>query len=313
MRQRCLFGLALSLAATLAFGLISAISKMPARAAESKAEEKVQLGKGKRAKEFIAAYNRGDARALAAFWTEDADYVDETGQKFRGRAAIQKMYDNFFDQNKGMKLNIIITSSRMLGPDVALEDGITEVTPAGSRLPSDSRFSAVLVRRYGEWFLASVRDSIAQPPSNADHFEDLEWLLGEWTSDGEKGEGSKASYDWAENRNFIVSNFATTLDGVPVIGGTQWIAWDAVDKKIRSISFYSGGGIGQAVWTKNGDTWAARVNAKTAAGKKVSATNLLTKVDADHATWQITKLTVDGQLVPDPKPVKMKRVKAETP
>jgi hypothetical protein len=219
------------------------------------------------------------------------------------------MYENFFDRNKGMKLNIIITSTRMVGNDVAIEDGITEVTPPGTRLPSDSRFSAVLVKRYGEWFLASVRDSIAQPPSNAEHFRDLEWLLGEWTGEEGKGEGSKASYDWAENRNFIVSHFATTLDGVPVIGGTQWIAWDAIDKQIRSYSFYSGGGIGEAVWTKNGDTWAIRVNAKTAAGKKVSATDLLTKVDDDHATWQMTKLTVDGQPMPDRKPVKMQRVK----
>jgi uncharacterized protein (TIGR02246 family) len=309
MRKRSVFGLAFSLAVCqfLAGGM------MPARAAEPKAEEKAQLGKGKRAQEFIAAYNRGDAKALAAFWTEDADYIDETGREFKGRAAIQKMYENFFDHNKGMRLNIIITSTKMVGNDVAIEDGITEVTPAGGSLPSAARFSAVLVKRYGEWFLQSVRDSIPHPPSNAEHFEDLDWLLGEWTSEAEKGEGSKASYDWAENRNFIVSHFATTLDGVPVIGGTQWISWDAVDKRIRSYSFYSGGGVGEAVWTKNGDTWAVKVTAKTAAGKRVSATNVLTKVDPDHATWQMTRLTVDGQPMPDPKPVKLQRVKPLQP
>lgn len=32
--------------------------------------------KGKRAQEFIAAFEKGDAKAVAAFWTEDADYVD---------------------------------------------------------------------------------------------------------------------------------------------------------------------------------------------------------------------------------------------
>jgi hypothetical protein len=221
------------------------------------------------------------------------------------------MYENFFARNKGAKLNIIVLSNRMVGNDVAIEDGITEVIPAGGGLPSSARFSAVLVKRYGEWFLGSVRDSIPHPPSNAEHFEDLEWLLGEWAGEEEKGESSRASYRWAENRNFIVSNFATTLDGVPVVGGTQWIAWDAVDKRIRSFSFYSGGGIGEAVWTKNGDTWAIQVNAKTAAGKRVSATNVVNKVDADHATWRMTKLTVDGQPMPDPKPVKLKRVQPD--
>jgi hypothetical protein len=32
-------------------------------------------------------------------------------------------------------------------------------------------------------------------------------------------------------------------------------------------------------------------------------------VDMDHATWQLTKLTVDGEPKPDPQPLKLKRVK----
>jgi uncharacterized protein (TIGR02246 family) len=312
MSTRRLWGLALGLAAALAVGPFVAAGKVPGRADE-KAKNDAAPGKGKRAQEFIAAFEKGDAKAVAAFWTENADYTDQTGREFKGRAAIEKMYEKFFAGKKGMKLNIIVISARMVGTDVALEDGITEVTPAEGGLPSAARFSAVLVKKDGEWYLESVRDSIPHPPSNAEHFEDLEWLLGDWTGEDEKGESMKASYAWAENRNFIVSPFATTLHGVPVAGGTQWIAWDAVDKQIRSYSFYSGGGIGEAVWTKDGDSWAIKVNAKTAAGKKVSATNILTRVDADHATWQMTKLTVDGQAMPDAKPVKMKRVKPPQP
>jgi uncharacterized protein (TIGR02246 family) len=269
--------------------------------------------KGKRAQEFIAAFHKGDPKAVAAFWTETAEYVDENGRKFKGRPAIEKMYEKFFANNKGMKLNIIVTSARMVGTDVALEEGITEVTPAAGGLPSSAHFSAVLVKRDGEWYFESVRDSLPHPPSNAEHFEDLDWLLGEWTGESEKGESAKASYAWAENRNFIVSTFATTLDGVPVVGGTQWIAWDAVDKQIRSYSFYSGGGIGEAVWTRDGDTWTSTVTAKASAGKKISGVNVLTRVDADHMTWHLTKLIVDGQAMPEGKPVKLKRVKPAQP
>ena len=313
MSTRKFWGLVLCLAVVLLFGQIVAAGKTPAVRDEPKAEGKAELGKGKRAKEFIAAFERGDAKAVAAFWTETADYVDETGREYKGRPAIEKMYEKFFAGKKGLKLNIIVTGARMVGSDTALEDGITEVTSAESALPSSARFSAVLVRKDGEWYFESVRDSVPHPPSNAEHFEDLEWLLGEWTGEAEKGESAKASYAWAENRNFIVSSFATTLDGVPVVGGTQWIAWDAVDKQVRSYSFYSRGGIGEAVWTKDGDTWTIAVNAKASAGKKLSATNILTKVDTDHATWQMTKLTVDGQSMPDQKPITMKRVKAERP
>lgn len=266
-------------------------------------------GKGKRAQEFIAAFNKGDAKAVAAFWMPDADYVDEVGHQVKGRAAIEKLYEKVFAEQKGAKLTVTVASARMVSPDVALEDGITEVTPADGGPSTAARFSAVLVKKDGEWYFESVRDSVAHPPSNAEHFEDLEWLIGNWVGEVEKGESSRSSFEWAENRNFIVSTFANTLNGVPVFGGTQWIAWDAVDKKIRSFSFYSAGGIGEAIWTKDGDKWLVKTTAKAANGKNVSATNVITKVDADHAVWQMTKLTVDGQTLPDPAPQKLKRVR----
>jgi hypothetical protein len=122
-----------------------------------------------------------------------------------------------------------------------------------------------------------------------------------------------ATYDWAENQNFIVSTFATTLDGIPIVGGTQWIGWDAIDKQVRSWSFYSRGGFGEATWTNEGDKWTLKTTARTADGRKVSATNLITKTDDDHMTWQMTKLTVGGESLPDPRPEKMKRVKPTQP
>jgi uncharacterized protein (TIGR02246 family) len=278
-------------------------------------EPSLQTGvaKGKRARDFIAAFEKGDAKGVAAFWMPDAVYVDENGRHFKGRPAIEQMYEKFFAKNKGLKLNIIVTSARMVGADVGLEEGLTEVTPAGGGLPSTAGFSAVLVKKDGEWYFESVHDTVARPPSNAAHFDDLDWLIGDWTGETEKGESGKASYAWAENKNFIVSNFATTLDGVPVVGGTQWLAWDAVDKQIRSWSFYSGGGFGEATWTQDGNKWTTNVTARTAAGKKASATNVLTKVDDDHCTWQITKLIVDGKPIPDPQPLKLKRVRPPQP
>jgi uncharacterized protein (TIGR02246 family) len=305
--------LALGLAALLAAaGAPFALRMVPAGAEEPKGEEKA-LDKERRAA-FIAAYDKGDAKAVAAFWTADATYVDPDGREHKGREAIQKMYEKVFADNKGAKLAIHVTALKQLTPDVVLEDGVTEVTPAGGGFPAAAQFSAVLVKKDGEWYLQSIRESEAQPASaNAEHLEDIEWLIGDWTGENEKGESASASYDWAENDNFIVSEFATTLDGIPVAGGTQWIGWDAIDKQIRSWSFYSGGGFGEAVWNKEGNQWALKVIARTAAAKKVTATNLITKTDDDHLTWQVTKLTVDGEPLPDLKPVKMKRVKPEKP
>jgi uncharacterized protein (TIGR02246 family) len=304
-RQR--FALALGFAACLAAGGFVALRTTPAGAEPPKAEEKA-LDKDRRAA-FIAAFNKGDAKAVAAFWTPDAVYVDQDGREHKGREAIEKLYEKVFADNKGAKLAIHVTSFKQVTPDVVLEDGVTEVTPAGGGFPTADQFSAVLVKKDGEWYLQSIHETEPKLPSNADRLEDIEWLIGDWTGENEKGESGSASYDWAENKNFIVSSFATTLDGFAVAGGTQWIGWDAVDKQVRSWSFYSGGGFGEAVWTRDGNKWALKTTARTAAGKKVSATTIVTKTDNDHLMWQVTKLTVDGESLPDLKPVKMKRVK----
>jgi uncharacterized protein (TIGR02246 family) len=314
MRKWRLFALAFGLVAALIVVRFVAAGKVPGDVGEptAKADEPAP-GKGKRAQEFIAAFDKGDAKTVAGFWTEDATYVDQSGREIKGRAAIEKLYEKVFAGQKGAKLTIHVTSAKLLSPDVALEEGITEVKPADGGPGSAAAFSAVLVKKGGEWYFQSVRDSVPRPPSNVEHFDDLEWLLGEWTGEATKGESARASYAWAENQNFIVSSFATTLDGLPVVGGTQWIAWDAIDKQIRSWSFYSGGGFGEAVWSKDGNTWTLKTTARSAAGKKLTATNILTKTDDDHVTWQMTKFTMDGEPMPDPKPVKMKRVKPVQP
>jgi hypothetical protein len=40
------------------------------------------------AKAFVDAFHKGDAKAVAAFWMPDGDYVDEHGRILKGRKAI---------------------------------------------------------------------------------------------------------------------------------------------------------------------------------------------------------------------------------
>jgi uncharacterized protein (TIGR02246 family) len=312
MKTRTGLILALGLAALVAIGGHVVTEKVPAVAQEKQADEKAQPLKERRAA-FIAAFNKGDVKAVAAFWTEDATYIDQDGREYNGRPAIEKQYAKVFAAQKGAKLDIHSTRSKMVTPDVLLNDGVTEVTPADGGPPTTTRYSAVLVRKDGEWYLQSVRDSEAAPPTNADHLEDLEWLIGDWKGESDKGESGNASFHFTENGNFIISDFNATLNGIPVYGGTQWIGWDAVDKQIRSWSFYSGGGFGEAVWTKDGNKYLIKTTARTADGRKASATNVVTQFDDDHMMWQMTKLTVEGKTLPDPRPLKMKRVQTPEP
>jgi hypothetical protein len=93
MKKRILFSLGCGMAVALALGLSIGVSQTRAQPDETKTKEGT---KGKRAEEFIAAFNRGDAKALATLWTEDGRYVDPNGVEVKGREALEKMYEALF-------------------------------------------------------------------------------------------------------------------------------------------------------------------------------------------------------------------------
>jgi uncharacterized protein (TIGR02246 family) len=262
----------------------------------------------KRGEAFVAAFNKGDAKAVAAFFMPRADVVDTEGHHLKGREAIQESYQKLFAEAKGAKLFIRVTSMRIVRPDLALEDGLTEVDfPSGP--PSAARYTVVYVKEGGEWFLESVREAIAVPPSNAEHLQDLAFLIGDWMEDAEKGSGSRMSYSWAEQGNFIVNKFELTMKDIPVGGGIQWIAWDATMKKPRSWAFVFNGSFAEGLWNKDGNKWRVSLTATMPDGSKITATNIITKIDADHFSFHFVDRTQDGKPLPDDKEVKMKRVK----
>jgi hypothetical protein len=124
------------------------------------------------------------------------------------------------------------------------------------------------------------------------------------------GESGRASFSWAENDNFLVNTFAITLKDVPLSGGTQWIGWDGAAKGIRSWSFDSNGGFTESTWTKEGDKFLVKATTTLRDGKKLTATNIITKIDPEHFSWQSTQRAVDGNKLPDTEVVKMKRAKS---
>ena len=54
-------------------------------------------------KPFTLAFNKGDAKAIAALWTGDCEYTDETGRSIQGRDAIEKEYAAFFAEHPECK------------------------------------------------------------------------------------------------------------------------------------------------------------------------------------------------------------------
>src|SRR5215467_12812358 len=273
------------------------------RAADNDAQAEIK----KTAGAFVEAFQKGDAKAVAAFWALDGDYVDENSRVLKGRQAIEDAFAQLFNANKGLKVRIDIASVRFLAPDLAIEDGTSTVMAPDSSSPSRARYTNVLSKKNDKWLLSSVREAAYSEPSNYEHLKGLDWTIGEWRDEQSNGPVGRVSFEWAPGRNFIVAMRAVEFKDTTLDNGTEWIGWDPVAKQIHSWSFEADGGYGDSVWTKDGTKWVIKTNAILSDGSKVSATHIVTPVDADTVTWQSKDQTVTGKPLPDSKEIKMKR------
>jgi uncharacterized protein (TIGR02246 family) len=281
----------------------------PGLAQQSNGDPKDKAALATKAEAFIEAFDKGDARALAAFWTPDGDYTDQTGRHLKGREAIEKAFQGFFGQNKGLKVRIESESLRFVTAEVAIEDGTTFVLHPDGAPPSRARYTIVHVKKEGEWLLSSVRETPYVPPGNHEHLRGLEWAIGNWSAENDRGEAEHLSLSWTDNQNFIVGSFAATVKGVSVGRATHWIGWDPQAKRVRSWIFDATGGFGEGSWTRDGDRWVVKTTSVLQDGKKATATFHLGRVDADTLRLQARDRTVDGKAVPDTREFKLKRVK----
>jgi uncharacterized protein (TIGR02246 family) len=276
----------------------------PARAADPDPQEAAIT---RTAEAFVEAFEKGDAKTVASFWTPDGDYVDPSGRVLNGRPAIEKDFANLFTENKGLKLRIEVASLKFPTADTAVEDGTTAVLAPDGTAPSRARYSNFLVKKDGRWLLASVREAAYVAPSNYENLRALEWVIGEWEDENPGGELARVSFEWSPDQNFIVSTRTVETKAGVLDRGTQWIGWDPVTKQIRSWNFEADGGFGEGAWTKDGDKWIIKTTSVLADGSKVTATNVVNPISADSISLQSKEQTLDGKALPDTEETKMKR------
>ncbi len=108
------------------------------------------------------AWAAGDARAYAAVFSPDADYVTFMGTHHKGREAIEACHVPLFEKyQKGSRIDSEITQVRLLTPDVALVHGKGALVK-GSRRRTPRRTKVqtwVAVRRNGEWEIAAFHNT----------------------------------------------------------------------------------------------------------------------------------------------------------
>ena len=265
------------------------------------------------AKKFVTAFNAGDAEGIAALWAENADYRDDTGLYFHGRDEIKQAYADVFAVTPGQKLDILVESVRLITPDLAVEDGVANVSPPPPGPPGAGRYAATHVRLGGKWLLASVREWREDVDSNYAQLQPLEWLIGSWVAKS-PGRTSETTFEWTTNKNFIKRTFTvkTGDDDYTITRGTQVIGYDPSKKQIRSWLFDSESGFAETTWSAEGNRLVGQTMSVLSDGSTAQSTDILTRANDNELTFQSVKRTIDRESVPDGDLITAVRVGAET-
>jgi uncharacterized protein (TIGR02246 family) len=258
---------------------------------------------------FVAAFNRGDAKAVAALWTEEGSLVDDQGQISKGRKAIEAEYAAFFQANAGARIEVAIQSIETPTPDTAIEDGVARVISKEGAAPLASRYTAVHVRHEGKWLMASVRETAVELPSAYPQLRELQWLVGSWEAKNE-GTTLHTTVRWIADRSFLERSYTVHENGVTSSSGTQIIGWDPQAGAIRSWSFDSTGGHGSGVWTATTRGWSIEAHGMLADGTPTASHDLLIRIpdENDVFGWRSTDRKVGDTDLPDTGEVSLERV-----
>lgn len=260
------------------------------------------------AETFVKAYADADAKAIAAHYTPDAEYIDEQGNVIQGREAIEKDMDACFAANPGAVMVMNILSLRFISPGVAIEDGTTTVTTTDEDAdPIYTRYTAVHVKTDGKWLTASVREQA--PKERRQHrtqLQQLSWLRGDWV---DEGEDSVVIFSCAavDGGNFLLRSFTIQIAGQEAMSGTQRIGWDPLTSKLRTWIFDSEGGYSEGLWHRDGDSWVLKCVGVTADGETASSTSIYTFVNEHTMTWQTIDHEIAGVQLPDSEVVTIVR------
>ena len=256
---------------------------------------------------YVAAYNRGDAKAVAAHWSESGEWISPSGQRFQGRPAIEKEMQTLFSENKGVRIEVLNPSVRMVSPQVAIEEGTVRVIRP-SEPPSESTYLAVDVKEGGRWKLNTVRETdIPETQAVSSQLQELAWLVGDWVDDSPEVDDA-ATVTWTKNKTFLTYAFKISQPGSDdVLEGTQVIGWDPAAGTIRSWMFDSDGGFGEGTWSKHENSWVVKFQQVLSDGRKASATNIYTIVDGNTFNWKSIGRKLEGQFMPNIDEVKMVR------
>ena len=295
---------ALALASLVARPAVAQKKEAAAKDSSAKAADLQAIRESGQA--FTKAFAKADAKAIAALWTADGEYVDHTGTVFAGRDAIEKEYESFFKGHPGYQMNLVIDSLKLLSDSAALEDGRALLDPAPPGAPAISKYTAVHVKVDGKWLMSNVRDTHVETPSTYRQLQELEWMIGSWAAE-EHGSATEVTCRWIANKSFIERTFRVTTAGQVKASGVQIIGWNPQTRAPQSWLFSSDGGHAVGQWSSQENSFVIETRGMTADGIPTSAVTLLTPLDDKAFSWKSIARSAAGNPLPDTDEIILKR------
>jgi uncharacterized protein (TIGR02246 family) len=277
-----------------ALPLMAALSAADDGGTQSEAERAIRAA----TKAYFEAVAKGDSKAVAEFWMKDGDFIDDHGDVHPASELATEVAHSA-GAAKRSETRVTASKVRLLTADVAVDDGTSQTVSLDDELaaPIRGHFHATWVKRDGQWRLASLCETAASP-DNEPRLSDLDWMVGRWTSDNE-GITIDVNVQWNSTRTFLLRDTKATREGNTLFSGSQRIGWDPLTRKLKSWSFESDGGYGEATWVKDGESLVGQNISVMPDGRQISATTIITRDGNDVFTRKVIAAKVDGEPMPD--------------
>ena len=162
-------------------------------------------------RQYEKAFAAGDAKQVAMFWSMDAEWSNEKGERTSGREALENDFRTFFAENPGARIRTQVDHVQAIAPGVLGIDGQTTVSLPGDTEPSAPvKFTAVAISEGDHWLLSRVRElAVPAPATPRAAMAELEFLVGTWKDDTNEMD-VVSSVRWSDGDAFLIRSYTIT-------------------------------------------------------------------------------------------------------
>jgi len=250
------------------------------------------------AEAFVKAFNDAKSDAIVSMFLPEGELVDEEGNLYQGKEQLTELFSAYFAQFPGAILQLTIESTRLIGDDIAIEEG-TRYISTKEDVTGQVRYVALRTKKNGKWYIASLREFYDQPePTPGERLAPLAWMEGDWISEDPETV-VRIAYRWTEDHNFLIGDFSITSGAAVTMKTTQRIGWDPRTGTVRSWVFDSDGGFAEGSWSQVGNSWVIKSTATLPDASTGTATVELTPVGENRFRMVGRDRTANGGLLED--------------